>query len=881
MASTRSAVARWVGIAMACTVALSSRPVSADVRTEARAHFRRGMALIAEGRIDPGVAELELAYQTLPHPNVLYNIASAYADAGRYEESLEYFERYLMSEPPDTEEVRAIVQAIEGRVAAAQPSAAPAPTEPAAEPVEPPDPGVSIEASEEEILALEEAANQIETLAEVAQSQTLRIRAARLRELATDLRQAETGAVQPAQPARPAQPSPRATETPVAAPAALDLDTAASGDLYEETVVSASRFAQNPLDAPNSTTIITRQDIRLSGLTNIGELLRRAAGVSVMRLTYSDVQVGIRGFNQLQSPRVLFLINGRSTYVDVFGSTFLSTQPIQVEDIERIEVIRGPASALYGANGFSGVVNIVTRAPGDEPGTSAVVGVGSRAQVHGQVATSGRQNRLGYRVSAGYDQGDRFSFYYDPDRTDIRYPVGNPERALQGANANLSLDYRINRNVRAYAEGGVNYSRWNFLGASTNLDFYGQGPQAYAMTGITSGWGGLRAFWNHFSATADLTAATPYPNDFYSNVIDVEGEFARSFHFLVDHNLHIGASYRRKQAYWNLFPEEIYENHYAGFIQDTMQLARKLILVAGLRIDRHPLLENLQISPRAALIYRPNEEMALRVSAGRAFRTQTFLESYLLNHIPTPIPAVSAVGIGSVYRERFFGDRPLSPEQIISSEIGFATTTDSFSLDASAYVNRINSLIIQSQTTEGFTISDEILQQIAAFQPNLASFPYGLGGFGNDPAQFTVVGGELNARVFPVRGLDVYANYSINKTFISDNPLRDREQRTSLHSVNGGVQYRSTFGLDLAADIHYSSSQVWPEQLASASAGVSLIQVPLPAYYLLNARVGYRLLGDDLELAVAGYNITNNKHRQHPFGQVIDARVMGTLAYRF
>jgi outer membrane receptor for ferrienterochelin and colicin len=856
-------------------------PVSADVRTEARSHFRRGMALIEQGDVDVGVAELERAYATLPHPNVLYNIASAYAEAGRYADALDYFERYLLSEPPDREEVRAIVQAIESRVAASQSAASEAEAAPA--PAVEPSPGVTVDATEEEILALEEAANQIETLAEVAQSEALRMRASRLRELASSLREAEAveaptlssgsaqsaadSAVAPTDSAQPAE--------------GIEIASGSAGDLYEETVISASRFAQNPLDAPNSTTIITRQDIRLSGLTNIGELLRRAAGVDVMRLAYSDVQVGIRGFNQLQSPRVLFLINGRSTYLDAFGSTFLSTQPISVEDIERIEVIRGPASALYGANGFSGVVNIVTTEPGGEPGTRAALGVGSRGQVHGQLATSGRQGRLGYRISGGYDQGDRFSFYFDPNRTDIRYPVENPNRSLQSGHANASLEYRINRDVRTFFESGVNYSRFNFLGASTNLDFYATGPQAYMMAGIESGWGGIRAFWNHFSATADLVGPAPYPNDFSTNTFDVEGEFAREFHFLVDHNLHVGASYRRKQADWNLFPEEVQENHYAGFMQDTMQLADKLILVAGLRLDRHPLLERIQFSPRAALIVRPTEESAIRLTAGRAFRTQTFLESYLLNIIPTPIPAVTAVGIGSVWRERFFGAAPLSPEEIISTELGFSLSSDKYSFDANAYLNRVQGLIIQVQETQAFTIADTVLVDVGGFDEDLAAYPFGLGGFENDDAQFTVVGGELMARVFPVRGLDVYANYAINKTFISGNPLRESERRTSLHMINSGIQYRTTVGLDLAADFHYASEQVWPEQIASASSGVSLAEFPLPAYYLLNARIGWRLLDDDLELGVTGYNVTNNQHRQHPFGQVIDARVMGTVAYRF
>src|SRR4029077_8115275 len=87
-------------------------------------------------------------------------------------------------------------------------------------------------------------------------------------------------------------------------------------EVFEETVVTASKAAQNPLDAPNSTSIITEQDIRLSGITKIPELLRRLAGVDIMETTSAQTEVSLRGFNQRLSNKVLVLVNGRSVYVD-------------------------------------------------------------------------------------------------------------------------------------------------------------------------------------------------------------------------------------------------------------------------------------------------------------------------------------------------------------------------------------------------------------------------------------------------------------------------------------------------------------------------------------------------------------------------------------
>ena len=112
--------------------------------------------------------------------------------------------------------------------------------------------------------------------------------------------------------------------------------------------------------------------------------------------------------------------------------------------------------------------------------------------------------------------------------------------------------------------------------------------------------------------------------------------------------------------------------------------------------------------------------------------------------------------------------------------------------------------------------------------------------------------------------------------------FRDDESRTSTHHVNAGIQYRSELGLDISVDFHFASEQRWLEQVftTDGGGGVTYGQFDLPAYYLINARIGYRLFDDHLDIGVVGYNITDNRHRQHPFGQELSARFMLTVAYR-
>ena len=863
----------------ACSLVLLVAHVAlADVRTEARRHFRRGMELIAAGNVDEGIASLQEAYDTLPHPNVLYNIARAYAETSRYDEALEYFEQYLASDPPDREEVEAFIAALRTRIDAAQPRAD-GPVE--SQQTDAPDAG------DEEIRALEESATQIETLAEATQSESLRQRARTLRAIAAELRARAAGTADPdADPDANPDPDPDTDPETDPDPGSLLVELGeehAQDDLYEEEVVSASRFAQSPLDAPNATTNITRQDIRLSGQVNIGELLRRVPGADVMTLTPADTPVSFRGFNQRLSPRTLVLIDGRSVYIDPLGATLWHSVPFNVEDIERIEVIRGPASALYGADAFSGIVNIITRAPG-EPRTDVVMGGGNGGRIHAHASTSGREGRFGYRVAGGYNQADRYSREVSDDRIDHEFAVEERDLALRAAHLNVSSRYRFSREAEGYVQGGVNNAFINFQGTGPLRDFVSQGPFAHAMAGLNTSWGSLRAFWNGLFAEASLPApprgGDALTSTFRWNTFDVEAELAREFHFLVDHNLHLGAAYRRKQIDWDFLDQEQFENHGAVFFQDSLTILRRLILVGSFRLDFHPLLSKPVFSPRGALVLRPTDGSALRASVGTAFRTQTFLESYLQLRNPTPVRGVDVLAMGSEPAHRQLGRQRLTPERILSAELGYRNAdSDYFDVDASVYYNRVTDLVILSQV-QPFTLQ-QVGDGIGGLSDGQGSFSLGTISFENDPSEFDVVGGELETRIYPVTGLDIYANYALNRTFVTNSQLRDDEERTSLHKLNLGVQYRSPFGLDVALDFHWVSDQVWLEQVFDAEQGVVFREFPIDAYYLLNGRVGLRLFDDALELGIAATNITRNRVRNHPFGQRLDTRVLGTVAYHY
>src|SRR5262249_24652667 len=218
--------------------------------------------------------------------------------------------------------------------------------------------------------------------------------------------------------------------------------TARTEDIYQETVVTASRNAQSPLDSPNSTTIITRQDIQLSGITRIPELLRRVAGADVMEITGGDTNVSLRGFNSRLANKLLVLVNGRPVYNDLLGSTLWESLTIDVDQIERIEVVRGPGSALYGADAFTGVVNIITIAPGEgKPG--ARFGYGDHNQAYGSAWVSGREGDFAYRASAGYTRNPRWTREVTPDRRDVTLSDFDPNLGSEDLRLDLRATQRL------------------------------------------------------------------------------------------------------------------------------------------------------------------------------------------------------------------------------------------------------------------------------------------------------------------------------------------------------------------------------------------------------------------------------------------------------
>lgn len=800
----------------------------ADDRQEARKRFKAGMALINSGQYEQAIEALQEAYSIRPHPNVLFNIARAYEALGKSSDALTYYRRYLDFEPPDSGPTREKVALLEARL--------PKPQEKPEKP-EPPPPREARPAVDEGTLARLEALS---------------------RRLEAALTRAE----------RPPPPPSKPAATPP--PAARELIEELPEVPYEETVVTASRRAQASVQVPNSTTVITAEEIRLSGARSLPELLRRVPGAEVMAMGASSYNVSFRGFNQRVANKVLLLIDGRTEYQDFLGLTLWPVIPIGVEEIERIEIIRGPGSALYGANAMLGVINVITRQPGAGDPLRLEGGVGNGNQATGKLVASGG-TALRYRASAAYEQANKYSLDYAPGRPDVLSAREDPNLAVRTARANLTTHYAFNREVSLSASAGVNRFFTEFYGLGLLRNFFLDGVGGYAKVDAALGPVNLRFFWNHLSGSSgpqyQPLGQRSLATVFASNVFDAEAIFRKEFSLAGTHNFAVGAQGRIKRLSWDYIGALQQQLHGAGFVQDEWRLLRQLSLVASYRLDVNPILNNGQPgvvhSPRVSVVVSPSEGNALHLSFASAFREPTFLESYL--NLRTPVPGLNGASVLTT------GSLALKPERILAFELGYRGefVKAGLELDAALYWNVVSDLVSLSAVNP--------VPAGAAFDAPSQSFLLGKSAFQNDPTAYTARGGELGLKYSAVRGLD-FRFWAALQWVTGDAAVCVPCSQAPLAKVGGAAMYRTPVGLDLSVDAAFTSATVWVEREPSPSDPTTIANLsnPLAASVVINARAAYRFLEDRVTLALVATQL-GPRHAEHPFGNLVDRRVLATF----
>lgn len=348
----------------------------------------------------------------------------------------------------------------------------------------------------------------------------------------------------------------------------------------EPVTSSATGSPQKATDAPANMEIISTDDIRHSGATNIPDILRFVSGLDIREYGRGNYDVSVRGYNQPNAPRLLVLVNGRQVYSDDFGYVAWDSIPVQLDEIRQIEVIKGPNSALFGFNAVGGVINIITYDPLNDKINSVTARAGTDGYAGGSaVGTFHWGDSAGLRLSAG-------GYRDDQARPTNQAPAGSPFYDTSPNQRSFSADGRLQLapNVLATLEGTSSQSQhsdfvlsYGWPGYSTSINNSGKlGLAADTSLGLLT----LSAYRNdqHYTVYS-TTGVTGLDNISY--VVEANDLFKVG----ADHTIRVGGEYRNNDAIGGLFGNSTGYQVYAGNVMWNWQINPSLSLTNSLRID--------------------------------------------------------------------------------------------------------------------------------------------------------------------------------------------------------------------------------------------------------------------------------------------------------
>lgn len=414
----------------------------------------------------------------------------------------------------------------------------------------------------------------------------------------------------------------------------LELALASEVIFLEQNVVTASRRKEKILDAPASVAVVEAKDIRDQPAFSVVEHIRDLPAVDFSQTGLAQSNVVVRGFNNIFSGALLTLTDNRIARVPSLRLNSYNFIPVTNDDIERIEVVLGPGSALYGPNSSSGVMHIITHSPFNSAGTKVNFGLGERSVRKVGVRHAGQAGaKLGYKVSAQYYAGNDWEFV-DPVEQTAR--AADPTLAgrdfdLERTSAEARLDYKATDDLTAVFAAGYNHAN--------NIELTGLGGGL--AKGWVSGYYQARLLWKDWFAQV------------YQNWSDAGDTFllrngdpiidnSKLTAFQIQHSAAMGI--RQSFTYGadvlltrpdtkgtvngqNEDDDEI--NEFGAYLQSETALTDMLDLVVALRYDEHNRVVDAEISPRAALVFKPKETQTVRLTFNRAFSTPSSLNLYL------------------------------------------------------------------------------------------------------------------------------------------------------------------------------------------------------------------------------------------------------------
>jgi iron complex outermembrane recepter protein len=645
-----------------------------------------------------------------------------------------------------------------------------------------------------------------------------------------------------------------AAESGPAGTTILELKQLSLEELMGVEITSVSKKEEKLFDAAAAIYVITEEDIQRSGATSIPEALRNVPGVEVARIDSHTWAITVRGFNGTTANKLLVLIDGRSVYTPLFSGVFWDVQDTLLEDVERIEVIRGPGATLWGANAVNGVINIITKSAKQTQGLLVTGGGGTEERGFGGVRYGGKLAATAqYRFYAKYI-----------NRDDTVLPEGSDAGdAWQIGQGGFRIDWDASDKHQLTFQGDL-YG--GSLGQTSTI-LSPMPPLMRLNNADTAVAGGnVLGRWVHSISEASDVQFQVYYDRTERRIPLVFSEERDTFDVDVQHRFSVG---QRQDIVWgfgyrftqdrvgNTFnvswdPDRRATHLVSAFVQDEITLVPdRLRLTLGSKFE-HNDFTGFEIQPNARLAWTPTARQTVWASVSRAVRTPTRLDRDIrLNGQVIPGTPVTVLVV--------FGSRNFASEELLAYELGYRLQPHArLFLDAAAFYNVYDRLL----SIEG--------PAPAQPSPPAVAIPF-------------VLANNVEGETY---GLELWANYQIadwwrwqaGYTYLHMH-LRTKlgsSDTISVASAEGSSPQHQFFlrsWLDLPADLEFDTTLRYVDALPNQS---------VRAYTALDVRLGWRPI-KNLELAVIGQNLLDNRHLEFSstFRTEIQRGVYGKITWRY
>lgn len=471
-----------------------------------------------------------------------------------------------------------------------------------------------------------------------------------------------------------------------------DLISLGIEDLMNIEIETASKKSQKITDIPAAAFVMTADDIKRTGATNIIDVLRLVPGVSVARIDANKWAITSRGFNGRFSNKLLVMIDGRTVYSPIFSGVFWDMQDIIIEDIEKVEIVRGPGSTLWGANAVNGVINIITKKSSKTLGTRIDTGAGNEEKVYASASYGGRINEgTTYRLSGKFSDKDGGSSNshniddsWDSSRGGLRLDMEK-----NGIKAFLITEASSLNLSESQISGGSSYLSL----ASTIGDSQNQMPGGQKSDSSVYGQYALAKIKKNLGLNSDISLQAYFDRTVRNNIFtkleqkttDVDLQYRLPTMVKNDIITGCGArftndSYHTGTTSYGLYPQEDSYTLLNFFLQDEIEVIDDLLkITAGTKIEKNDF-SGYEFQPSAKAMLNIDRATSVWTSVSRAVRTPSRGEETGSVRLPSPAPGYPDISLKS--------NPNAMSEKLMAWELGLRhALSQSQFIDASVFFN--------------------------------------------------------------------------------------------------------------------------------------------------------------------------------------------------